>query len=201
MHLTRRQKHIYDFIVAFIDRNGYAPSIVEIGERFGLSSPATIHKHLTNLEAKGLIRRHKNMSRAIEMIPQKGDGGAMTEVPLLGQIAAGFPIESYEMEEYISIPEDMMGRSRTYVLKVKGDSMIEEQIRDGDYVIVEEKAQAGNGDTVVALVDQENVTLKKYFQENGHVRLQPANSSMRPIILDPERVTIQGVVIGLLRKF
>lgn len=201
MSLTRKQKLIYDFIVSFIDENGYAPSIMEIAAGFGLSSPATIHKHLTNLEAKGLLRRRRNMSRAIEMVSQpKGNGGS-APVPLLGMIAAGSPVEVFENEECICVPEDMIGRNRTYVLKVRGESMIEEQIRDGDYVIVDEREQAENGETVVALVDGESVTLKKYYRENGHVRLQPANSSMEPMIFTPDRVAIQGVVIGLLRKF
>jgi len=200
MHLTKRQKNIYDFIVSFIESNGYAPSIAEIGGKFGLSSPATIHKHLTNLEAKGLIKRHKNLSRAIEMAPAANRTGAV-EAPLLGYIAAGAPVETYQMDETVSIPEDMLGRNRTYVLRVRGESMIEEQIRDGDYVVVDERDRASNGETVVALINKEDVTLKKYYLENGKVRLQPANSSMSPIILSPEDVTIQGVVIGLLRKF
>lgn len=201
MHLTKRQKLIYDYIVSFIMENGYAPSIVEIGERFGLSSPATIHKHLTNLEAKGLIRRSRNLSRAIELTEQGLPSGSSTEAPLLGQIAAGAPIETYPVEETISIPTDMLGRRRTYVLRVRGESMIEEQIRDGDYVIVDERSHAENGETVVALVDNESATLKKFYAENGNVRLQPANSAMEPIVVSADRVIIQGVVIGLLRKF
>ncbi|MDH5477515.1 MAG: transcriptional repressor LexA [Nitrospinota bacterium] len=201
MHLTKRQKLVYDYISDSIKQNGYAPSIVEIGERFGLSSPATIHKHLINLESKGLIRRQKNMSRAIEMVEEQTTHSSTCEVPLLGMIAAGVPIETYPVEETISVPESMMGRGRTYVLKVKGESMIEEQIRDGDYVIVDEASSANNGDTVVALVNNDCATLKKFYLENGNVRLQPANSSMAPIIAPAEQVTIQGIVIGLLRKF
>ncbi len=201
MYLTKRQKFIYDYIVSFIKEQGYAPSIVEIGDHFGLSSPATIHKHLTNLEAKGLIRRQKNMSRAIELLPRQADGASSFEAPLLGYIAAGVPLETYPVEESISIPFDMIGRRRTYVLKVKGDSMIDESIQDGDYVIVEERDFADNGETVVALVNNENATLKKYYRENGYVRLQPANPSMEPIIVPADQLTIQGVVIGLLRKY
>jgi len=201
MHLTKRQKLIYDFIVAFIQENGYAPSIVEIGERFGLSSPATVHKHLTNLEAKGLLRRSKNLSRAIELVELAGQGMAPVEAPLYGYIAAGSPIETFPVEESISIPGDMIGRNRTYVLKVRGDSMIEDHIRDGDYVIVDERGYADNGETVVALVRNESATLKKYYRENGQVRLQPANAEMEPIIVSADEVAVQGVVIGLLRKF
>lgn len=201
MHLTKRQKYIYDFIVSFIDDNGYAPSIVEIGEHFGLSSPATVHKHLTNLEAKGLIKRLKNMSRAIELVPSEADSGSSVDVPLLGYIAAGAPLETYPFEESVSIPSDMLGRNRTYVLKVKGDSMIEEGIHDGDFVIVDERQYANDGETVVALINKESLTLKKFYRENGSIRLQPANSSMEPIIVPADQLTIQGVVIGLLRKF
>jgi len=202
MYLTKRQKHIYDYIVSFIKERGYAPSIVEIGEHFGLSSPATIHKHLTNLESKGLIRRQKNLSRAIELSSSEADPfSASTDIPLMGTIAAGAPVETYPMEETVSVPNDMLGRKNTYVLKVRGDSMIEEHIRDGDYVIIDERDYADNGETVVALVNNENTTLKKYFRENRYIRLQPANSEMEPIMVPAEQVTIQGVVIGLLRKF
>lgn len=201
MHLTKRQKFIYDFIVSFIEENGYAPSIVEIGEHFGLSSPATIHKHLTNLEAKGLIKRLKNMSRAIELIPREADSGSSVDVPLLGYIAAGAPLMTYPFEESISIPNDMLGRNRTYVLKVKGDSMIEEGINDGDFVIVDERQHANDGETVVALINKESATLKKFYREDSLIRLQPANSSMEPIMVPADQLAIQGVVIGLLRKF
>ena len=201
MYLTKRQKLVFDYISNFISQKGYAPSIVEIGERFGLSSPATIHKHLINLESKGLIRRQKNMSRAIELVEEQKNISGTTEVPLLGMIAAGLPIETFPMEETISIPEDMMGRGRTYVLKVKGDSMIEDHIQDGDYVIVDEAVTANNGDTVVAIVDNDCATMKKFYMENGHIRLQPANSAMSAIIVQADQVKIQGIVIGLLRKF
>lgn len=201
MHLTKRQKHIYDFIASSIKDNGYAPSIVEIGEHFGLSSPATVHKHLTNLEAKGLLRRLKNMSRAIELTNQGEEDHSAVNVPLLGCIVAGAPLETYAVEDTISIPSDMIGRKRTYVLKVKGDSMIEEGIHDGDFVIIDERNTAENGETVVALINNESATLKKYYRENGQVRLQPANSSMEPIMVPADQLAIQGVVIGLLRKF
>ncbi|MBF0292094.1 MAG: transcriptional repressor LexA [Nitrospinae bacterium] len=201
MILTKMQKRIYDFIVSFMAKNGYAPSIVEIGEHFDLSSPATVHKHLVNLESKGLINRQKNLSRAIELPESELGVRRSVEVPLMGLIAAGSPIETYPAEETISIPEDMLGRRRTYVLKVKGDSMIEDQICDGDFVIVDERNSANNGETVVALVNNDSVTLKKYYRENGNVRLQPANSSMEPIVIPAGNVAVQGVVIGLLRKF
>ncbi len=201
MHLTKKQKQIYDFIENSIRTNGYAPSIHEIGENFGLSSPATIHKHLTNLESKGLIIRHKNMSRAIEITTTHENETGSVDIPLLGYIAAGSPIEVFPYEETLSVPTDMMGKNRTFALKVKGESMIEDQICDGDFVVVEQREQARNGETVVALVNGESVTLKKYYRENGSVRLQPANSTMEPIVIPAQNVTVQGVVIGLLRKF
>ena len=201
MYLTKRQKLIYDFIVTFISEHGYAPSIVEIGERFGLSSPATIHKHLTNLEAKGLIRRRKNLSRAIELVEPGPDKNYSAEIPLAGLIAAGGPMETFQMEDTISIPADMAGAGNVYALRVKGDSMIEEGILDGDFVIVNQRPYADNGETVVALVNNDTTTLKKYYRENGFVRLQPANSRMEPIILPADDVAVQGVVTGILRKF
>jgi repressor LexA len=201
MHLTRRQKEILDFLSRHIERRGYAPTIEEIGERFGLSSLATVHKHLTNLQAKGLIRRAWNQSRAIELVPTAVSVRAV-EVPLLGRVAAGLPIEAIQDTETIFVPEDMLGRGRTYVLQVKGDSMIEEQIRDGDYVIVEDRVQARDGEMVIALLHGDSATLKKLYREpGGRIRLQPANRAMAPILVRQDEVRIQGVVIGVLRKY
>jgi repressor LexA len=201
MHLTRRQKEILDFVGRHIEKKGYAPTIEEIGEQFGLSSLATVHKHLTNLQNKGLIRRLSNRSRAMEMVPSDLKVHAV-EVPLLGRVAAGTPIEAVQERETIWIPEDMLGRQETYVLQVKGDSMIEEQIRDGDYVIVESRKTARDGEMVIALVEGERATLKKLYHEGPNViRLQPANATMKPILVDADDVEIQGIVIGILRKY
>jgi repressor LexA len=201
MHLTRRQKEILDFLARHIERKGYAPTIEEIGEHFGLSSLATVHKHLTNLQEKGVIRRAWNRSRALELVPTEVKVQAV-ELPLLGRVAAGTPIEAIQSSETIFVPEDMVGRGDTYVLQVKGDSMIEEQIRDGDYVIVEDRKSAKDGEMVIALLDGENVTLKKLYRERGgRVRLQPANSRLKPIFVDQGDLRIQGVVIGVLRKY
>jgi repressor LexA len=201
MHLTRRQKEILDFVGRHIERKGYAPTIEEIGEQFGLSSLATVHKHLTNLQDKGLIKRLSNRSRAMELIPSEVKVRAV-ELPLLGRVAAGTPIEAIESKETIFVPEDMVGRQDTYVLQVKGDSMIEEQIRDGDYVIVESRKTARDGEMVIALVEGERATLKKLYHEGPAViRLQPANAQMKPILVDADDVVIQGVVIGILRKY
>jgi repressor LexA len=201
MHLTRRQKEILDFVAGHIARKGYAPTIEEIGDNFGLSSLATVHKHLANLQEKGLIKRAWNRSRALELVPSEMTVRAV-ELPLMGRVAAGSPIEAVQSTETIWVPEDMIGRGQTYVLQVKGESMIEEQIRDGDYVIVEDRDTARDGEMVIALLDGENVTLKKMYREaGGRVRLQPANSQMDPIYVDAARMRIQGVVIGVLRKY
>ena len=201
MHLTRRQKEILDFVASHIARKGYAPTIEEIGDNFGLSSLATVHKHLSNLQEKGLIKRAWNRSRALELIPSEMTVRAV-ELPLMGRVAAGSPIEAVQSTETIWVPEDMVGRGNTYVLQVKGESMIEEQIRDGDYVIVENRKSARDGEMVIALLDGENVTLKKMYREaGGRIRLQPANSQMDPIYVDAARMRIQGVVIGVLRKY
>ena len=201
MHLTRRQKEILDFVAQHISRKGYAPTIEEIGGHFGLSSLATVHKHLSNLQEKGLIKRAWNRSRALELIPS-GMTVRAVELPLMGRVAAGSPIEAVQSSETIWVPEDMLGRGETYVLQVKGDSMIEEQIRDGDYVIVEDRQEARDGEMVIALIDGESATLKKLYREGGgRVRLQPANAAMDPIYVDAERLRVQGVVIGVLRKY
>src|SRR5262245_52589510 len=202
MHLTRRQKEILDFVGRHIERKGYAPTIEEIGEHFGLRSLATVHKHLTNLQGKGLIKRAWNRSRALELVPTEVKVQAV-ELPLLGRVAAGTPIEAVQTTETIFVPEDMVGRrGETYVLQVKGDSMIDEQIRDGDYVIVENRKTARDGEMVIALLEGERATLKKLFREGrGMIRLQPANARMKPIYVDQDDVRVQGVVIGVLRKY
>ncbi|MFN8096183.1 MAG: transcriptional repressor LexA [Vicinamibacteria bacterium] len=201
MYVTRRQKEMMDFLDEYIERNGYAPTIEETAEHFGLRSLATVHKHLTNLQKKGLIKRDWNRSRALELVPTAVKVQAV-ELPLLGRVAAGSPIEAITSMETIFVPENMVGRQETYVLQVKGDSMIEEQIRDGDYVIVENRQSARDGEMVIALLDGENATLKKLYREGGgRVRLQPANAALSPIYVDQSRLRIQGVVIGVLRKY
>jgi repressor LexA len=198
--LTKRQREILDYLQEFIQQHGYAPSLEEVGRRFGLSSLATVHKHLTNLEEKGCIRRLWNRSRSVELLSAR-TGHRAVELPMLGFVAAGVPIEAVTGTETIAVPEDLVGRRDTYVLKVKGDSMIDEQIRDGDYVIVEDRKTAENGEMVIALLGGSDVTLKKFYKENGRVRLQPANPAMQPMIVDPALVQLQGVVVGVMRKY
>ena len=159
------------------------------------------HKHLTNLQEKGFIKRAWNRSRSVEMIPTR-TGGRAVELPLLGYVAAGFPIEAVASNETIAVPEDLAGARDTYVLRVRGDSMIDEQIRDGDFVVVEDRKSADNGEMVIALLRGSDVTLKKFYRDpGGKIRLQPANAAMQPIFADAEQVQIQGVVVGVMRKY
>ena len=198
--LTRRQQEIYQFVRDSIGRNGYAPSLEEIARHFRLSSVATIHEHLKNLEDKNVIRRRFNRNRAIEVLPVGGDGRAV-DVRVLGLVAAGRPIEALEAPETIALPETMLGRGETFVLRVQGDSMIDELIRDGDLVVVESRETAENGETVVALVDGGDVTLKRFYREGDRIRLQPANPALRPLVFPADEVRIQGVVIGVVRRY
>ncbi len=199
--LTKRQREILEYLSEFITQHGYAPSLEEIGRRFGLSSLATVHKHLTNLQEKGFIKRTWNRSRSVEMVPARS-GSRAVELPLLGYVAAGMPVEAIASNETISVPETFAGARDTYVLRVRGDSMIDEQIRDGDFVIVEDRKTAENGEMVIALVRGTDVTLKKFYRDpTGRIRLQPANPTMQPIVVDPDQVQIQGVVVGVMRKY
>ena len=198
--LTKRQREILNYLADFIQQHGYAPSLEEIGQRFGLSSLATVHKHLTNLEGKGFIRRSWNKSRSVEINPTK-HGAQSRELDLMGYVAAGEPIEAVATLESIAVPEMLIGNNRAYVLRVRGDSMIDEQIRDGDYVVVEDRKTAENGEMVIALLNNAEVTLKMLFRENDSVRLQPANRKMEPIVIREVDLRIQGVVVGIMRRY
>jgi repressor LexA len=200
MILTKRQKQLYDYLDDFIARHGYAPTLEEIGERFRLSSLATVHKHLTNLEEKGLIKRKWNFSRAIEMVPQQRKTAAV-ELPLLGYVAAGAPIEALENAESFAVPEEFVRRQNTFALRVKGNSMIDDGIFDGDYIIVEERPNASNGETVVALVNGEATVKRFHRDKGGKIRLMPANDTMAPIIVKDKDVAVRGVVVAVMRKY
>jgi len=200
MVLTKRQKQILDFITRFLDEKGYSPSLVEIGGHFGLSSVATVHKHVDNLRRKGLVRKTWNANRSLELTPAAVSAKAI-RLPLAGRVAAGQPIEAVEQREVIAVPEAMMGRGESFVLQVRGDSMIDEQIRDGDFVVLEKRTRVHNGDVVVALIDGQEATLKKFFRDGGLIRLEPANAAMTPITVAADRVRVQGVVIGLMRRY
>ena len=184
--LTKRQKQLIDYLNDYISEHGYAPTLAEVGQYFGLSSLATVHKHLHNLEQKGFIKRQHNHSRALEVAASE-KREAPTTIRLLGTVAAGAPIEAVENNETISVPDDFIRRDNTFCLRVKGDSMIEDGIRDGDYIIVEGRDSADNGETVVALIGNE-ATVKKFYRESGgQIRLQPANSAMQPIMVGRRR--------------
>ena len=200
MTLTKRQKEILDFIEEGIRDNGYAPTLEEIGEHFKLRSLATVHKHVSNLESKGLIKRRWNHSRAIELVEKRHKPRAVS-LPLLGRVAAGSPIEAIEGDDAIDVPESFVRRRNTYVLKVVGDSMIDEGILDGDHVVVEEKPEPSNGEMVVASIDGE-ATVKRFFREaHGRIRLQPANVNYEPIIVRDRELEIRGVVTAVLRRY
>ena len=197
MHLTKRQREIYEYLKDHIRSRGYAPSIAEIGKQFHLSSPATVHKHLKHLEEKGLIHKQQNLSRAIEIIPESGN---TLSYHVLGEIAAGKPIEALDQREVIDLLPDA-GDKDIFVLRVKGNSMIEDHIQNGDYVIVERRNVAENGETVVALIDNDRVTLKRFYREGDRIRLQPSHPNMKPIFVREGDFAVQGVVISVLRKF
>ncbi|PID80939.1 repressor LexA [bacterium DOLZORAL124_64_63] len=202
MALTRRQAQILEFINQFSNYHGYAPTLQEVGAKFGLSSPATVHKHISNLVEKGyLLRPRRNSSRGLEVVDQRSEEPTLVRIPLLGTVSAGLPIEALDEHEEISLPEDWLGRGRTFALRVRGNSMIEEQIRDGDTVLVESRELVRNGETVIALVDGDSVTVKQYHREGANIRLQPANPAVPVLTLPEDRVQVQGVVIGVLRRF
>ena len=202
MPLTRRQSEILNYLQTHIQEHGYAPSFEEIAERFGFQSLATVHEHLTNLERKGYIRRSYNESRAIEVMPPRGTALA-TEIPLLGKVAAGTPIEALMHEETIAVPEDMLPRrGPNFALRVTGSSMIDDHILDGDVVVVHGKQAAENGELVIALVNGSEATVKRFHREpGGWIRLQPANTTMQPMRFQERDVLIQGIVVGVIRKY
>ena len=202
MGLTRRQAEVLAFIREYSVTRGYAPTLEEIGGHFGLASVATVHKHVANLVEKGYLRRgRKNASRDLSVVAAPEVGETLCLVPLLGTVAAGRPIEALPSSEEIPLPESWLGRQRTYALRVQGDSLIEEQIRDGDVIVVEEREVARDGETVIALVDGDSVTVKRYRRAASTIYLEPANTTLSPLVLAEERVRIQGVVIGVLRRY
>lgn len=199
MHLTKRQFDVLEFIRQFRARRGFSPTLEELGQHFGVSK-VTIHEHICALERKGAVRRARGEARAVEPAEEPAfAAGAFRPLPLLGHIAAGQPIEAVEDREMVDLTAMLSSSKDCYVLRVKGDSMIDEQIRDGDFVIVEQRDSAHDGETVVALLDSGEATLKKLYREKGRVRLQPANPNMEPIYVD--HVQVQGAVIGVLRKY
>ena len=202
MPLTRRQRQILDFLNSYTAENGYAPSFEEIAEHFNYNSLATVHEHLTNIERKGYIKRTYNESRAIEILPSDVISRAV-ELPLLGAVAAGAPLEAMTTDETVSVPEDFVRRSGNhYALRVRGQSMIEDQIRDGDFVVVHDRQSADNGDMVIAMLDGGGATVKRYYRErDGRIRLQPSNEHMAPIYVREDQMQVRGIVVGVLRRY
>ena len=202
MPLTKRQREILNYLSGYSEENGYAPSFEEIATQFNYNSLATVHEHLTNLERKGYIKRSYNESRAIEILPSQAFPKSV-ELPLLGTVAAGVPIESLAHNETMPVPEDFVRRHGShYVLKVRGNSMIDAQIADGDFVVINERQSADNGEMVIAMTNGGGATCKKFYREkDGRIRLQPANEAMDPIYVHENDVTIQGIVVGVLRRY
>ena len=200
MAVTRRQKEVLDFLEAFVTRNGYSPSFEEIARGMELKSLATVHKHISNLEKKGMLDRVHNRSRSIDVLPPGSRTRSSMKLPLAGRIAAGLPVEAMESSETISLA-DVVGNRDVFALEVRGDSMRDEHIINGDYVLVERTKTARNGEIVVALVHGAETTLKRFYPEGNQVRLQPANLEMEPIYVPAAQVAIQGRVLGVLRKY
>ena len=193
--LTRRQKEILDFVKKYTDQKGLSPSLEEIRKHFRLKSVSTIHQHLEALKFKGYLNREKNQKRGIEI----KDIDSLVQVPLLGKISAGFPIEAIRDKEVLAVPKSKVPFSDVYALRVVGDSMIDENINDGDIILVKQQDTAEDGQKVVALIDNHEVTLKRFFKEETRIRLMPANAKMQPIFV--KNVRIQGKVVGLVRRY
>ena len=201
MPVTAKQRRVFEFIRRYMESNQEPPTIAEIGRQFQMSSSASVHSILSNLEREGLIKRIPNVSRGIQILEQP-EIGEKNEIPLLGIVAAGLPIEAILSHDMVVVPSDMQGKGRTFALRVRGDSMIDENIQDGDIIIVSSQKTAENGQVVVALIDGNYATVKKFYREPDFIRLEAANPQFKPIFVKtPERIQIQGVVRGLIRKY
>lgn len=200
--LTRRQKELLDYLDDHIREHGFAPTLEETGRYFGLSSLATVHKHLTNLERKGLIRRSSGRSRALEVVPPVTTPAETLDLPLLGMAAAGAPLEAVIDNETITVPQNLVRKRRnSFALRVSGSSMRDAGILDGDIVIVESRPSAESGETVVAVLDGAATIKKMHRETGGRIRLQPANDSFDPIFCREEELEIRGVVVSLMRSY
>lgn len=200
---TKVQRQILDYLQGYQGEHGYAPSFEEIAEHFNYNSLATVHEHLTNLERKGYIKRSYNESRAIEILPSEVCPPSIS-LPLLGAVAAGSAIEHTTTGETVAVPEDFVRRGGShYVLRVRGNSMVDDHITDGDLVVVNQRQSADNGEMVIAMLDGTSATVKRFYKErDGRIRLQPANESMQPMYFDADdNFRIEGVVVGVLRRY
>jgi repressor LexA len=205
MALTKRQKQVLDFIAQFLDDNGYCPSFDEIARGLNLASLATVHKHISVLESKNYLKRGFNQSRSLELAPKylqeiRRTRPAAMEIPLLGRIAAGAPVEAVEQKEMLNFA-DFAGNGNTFALEVRGNSMIDDHICDGDLILLERDVDAHDGDIVVALVAGSEATLKRFYREGDRIRLQPANAALKPIFVPAKDVEIQGRLLAVLRKY
>ena len=201
MPVTARQRQVYEFISRYLETRNQPPTIAEIGKQFEMTSSASVHSILSALEREGLIKRIPNVSRGIEVVKQQ-DSNDEYEIPLLGLVAAGQPIEAILAHETVSAPKSMIGRGRMFALRVRGDSMIDENIQDNDIIIVSSQETAENGQVVVALIDGNYATVKKFYREPDFIRLEPANPQFKPIFIKtPGRLQLQGVVRGLIRNY
>jgi repressor LexA len=202
MPITARQQKVLDYISRYFDVHKEAPTMAEIGREFGLRSLASVHHVILILEKEGLIRRIPNVSRGIELVGDQTAEEENYEVPLLGVVAAGEPIEAILNYDTVCIPRDMVRQGRMFALRVRGDSMIDEQIREDDFIILQSRQTAENGQTIVALIDGSDATVKRFYAGRNHVRLEAANPNYSPIIVrPPDRLQIQGVVVGVIRKY
>lgn len=200
--IYKRERDLLNFISQFLQKHGFAPTLAEICDGLGLRSPATVHEHIQNLIDKGVLKKEEGVRRGLEIVDQKVMGWvqSVVEVPLMGRIAAGEPIEAInDHTAAVNVPPEMIGKKKSFALQVRGNSMVEAAIVDGDFVICEETSEATNGDIVVALLNENFATLKRFYKEPDHVRLEPANSSMNPILT--KNVRIQGKVVGVIRRF
>ena len=200
--IYKRERDLLEFISQYMQKRGFAPTLAEICDGLGLRSPATVHEHIQNLIDKGVLKKSEGVRRGLEIIDQKVMGWVqnVVEIPLVGRIAAGSPIEAInDHTSVVSVPPDMIGKKKCFALLVRGQSMVDAAILDGDFVICEETSEAANGEIVVALIKENFATLKRFFKEEDHIRLEPANSSMHPIIT--KNAKIQGRVVGVIRRY
>jgi len=201
MAITARQRRVFDYIANYFEAHQEAPTMAEIGKEFGMSSLASVHNAVSILEREGLIHRIPNVSRGIELVEQEIEKETF-EIPLLGFVAAGVPIEAILNYETICIPRDMLKPGRMFALRVRGDSMIDEQIREDDIIVLQSQQTAENGQTVVALIDGNDTTVKRFYRGRNHIRLEAANPRYKAIIVrPPDRLQIQGVVVAVIRKY
>ena len=198
--LTKRQQEILKYLTSFIDEHGHGPTLNEICRNFGLASASTAHKHLKRLQTRGWIKREKNHARSIRVVPATEQRPGIG-IPLRGDISESKATPTQDAPETITVPEDLVARDETYALRVHGDKMLDEQLHDGDIITVENRATANNGETVLALIDGSTTTVRTFHEEDGQVRLQPDDPGTKPVVVDANRVQVQGIAVGMIRNY